>query len=60
MFDYLGGKTLVDHFLAVSNFQKNKLVHMGMSPEKISVLYNFSATNSPPSDLQIIFYLLGG
>lgn len=58
--DLLGGLRAVDKFLAVSVFQKEKLIHMGMDPQKIKVLYNFSKINLPPSNHPGNYWLFVG
>lgn len=58
--NYLGDKALIDRFLAVSNFQRDKLINMGMAPETISVLHNFSEITSPPSDHRGKYFLFVG
>ncbi|MDC1500147.1 glycosyltransferase family 4 protein [Octadecabacter sp.] len=47
--NYFGGLSSVDHFLAVSHFQRNKLLSMGLEPSKVDVLYNFADIKHQPS-----------
>ena len=44
--DALGSKNKVDHYIAVSEFQKQQLVRLGIPQEKLSVLYHFSDLSS--------------
>ena len=37
----LGSLDLVDHFIAVSDFQRGKLVELGVPPERITTVHNF-------------------
>ncbi|MDA9012005.1 glycosyltransferase family 4 protein [Planktomarina temperata] len=48
--NYLGAIDSVDRFIAVSHFQKSKLLNMGLPPSKIDVLYNFADIKEPPSE----------
>ena len=38
---WLGGVDKVDHFIAVSNFLRDKVVEYGIPPEKVTVVHNF-------------------
>ena len=48
--NYFGAINSVDRFLAVSHFQKSKLLNMGLPPSKIDVLYNFADIKEPRSE----------
>lgn len=37
----LGAETAVDHFVAVSDFLRNKMIQHGIAPEKITTVHNF-------------------
>ncbi|MEM3112648.1 MAG: glycosyltransferase [Candidatus Anstonellales archaeon] len=39
--DFLGAKGLIDHFIAVSNFVRSKMIDQGIQASKISTVYNF-------------------
>jgi len=38
---WVGAISGVDHFIAVSQFMRNKMIELGVSPEKITTVYNF-------------------
>jgi glycosyltransferase involved in cell wall biosynthesis len=42
----LGNVDLVDHFISVSNFQRQKLIELGVPGHKISTVYNFADTRA--------------
>ena len=48
--NYFGAINSVDRFLAVSHFQKSKLINMGLPSSKVDVLYNFADIKEPPSE----------
>lgn len=39
--DLLGAKRFIDHFIAVSNFVRSKMIDQGIQASKISTVYNF-------------------
>lgn len=39
--DLLGARNAIDHFIAVSNFQRKKVIEHGISPAKVTTVYNF-------------------
>lgn len=41
---WLGSADYVDHFISVSNFQRDKLVQLGLPAEKITVVHNYKDT----------------
>lgn len=43
---WLGCRSKIDHFLAVSDFQRRKHIDLGVAEEKISTLHNFVDTES--------------
>lgn len=56
----LGARRHVDRFLAVSHFQRDRLVHMGLDEEKVSVLHNFSRSAERASDARGDYFLFVG
>ena len=42
----LGSIDLIDHFISVSNFQRQKLIELGVPSGRISTIYNYSNTSS--------------
>jgi len=48
--NYFGGVSSVDQFLAVSHFQRKKLLRMGLDPSKVNVLHNFANIKHQPSN----------
>ena len=58
--EYLGSKKNVDHYIAVSDFQKQQLVRLGINEEKLSVLHHFADTSyNPPKELGEYFLYVG-
>jgi glycosyltransferase involved in cell wall biosynthesis len=58
--DFLGARDLPKQFIAVSHFQKNKLIELGVSPDKLSVLHHFSDSNcSSPIEQGKYFLYVG-
>lgn len=56
----LGARRHVDRFLAVSHFQRDRLVHMGLDEKKVSVLHNFSKSAETASDVRGDYFLFVG
>ena len=47
-----GAESKIDHFVAPSNFLRNKLIQYGMNPKKISTIHNFiRVADYEPGDL---------
>jgi len=40
--DWLGARSVINHFIAVSNFQRDHLIRLGIPQEKLSVLHHFA------------------
>ena len=58
--DWLGVRSEVDHFIAVSDFQRNQLVRLGVKEEKISVLHHFARpVLNPPQTVGDYFLYVG-
>lgn len=55
----LGASRNIDHFIAVSEFQKKLLVKLGVSEKKLSVLYHFinSVDDSPEHEGEYFLYV---
>jgi glycosyltransferase involved in cell wall biosynthesis len=41
---WLGNADRIDHFIAVSNFQREKLIQLGLPPKRITTIHNFADT----------------
>jgi len=56
-----GAESKVDHFVAPSNFLRNKLIQYGVNPKRISTIYNFIqvADYEPSSQAGEYFVFLG-
>lgn len=58
--DWLGVRSEVDHFIAVSDFQRNQLVRLGVKEGKISVLHHFARpVLNPPQTVGDYFLYVG-
>lgn len=58
--DWLGVRSEVDHFIAVSDFQRNQLVRLGVNEGKISVLHHFARpVLNPPQTVGDYFLYVG-
>lgn len=58
--ELLGARRDVARFLAVSQYQRKCLIHMGLEEEKITTLHNFTRCAESPSDHPGDFYLYVG
>lgn len=58
--DYLGAQNSIDRFLAVSHFQRKKLLNMGLAANKVDVLHNFADIKEQPSDHAGDYFLFVG
>lgn len=56
----LGARRYVDRFLAVSHYQRQCLIHMGLEELKITTLHNFTRCAEKPSRHPGDFYLYVG
>ncbi len=56
----LGDRRLVDRFIAVSNFQRQKLVDLGLPADRLRTLYNFTErSREPPQGTGDYFLFVG-
>ncbi len=56
----LGSSRNIDHFIAVSEFQKKQLIRLGVAENKLSVLYHFkNVFNAPPEHEGEYFLYVG-
>lgn len=56
----LGDKTLIDRFIAVSEYQRMQLVRLGISPEKLRVVHHFAdPVEDPPKEFGEYFLYVG-
>ena len=55
--DILGAKKSINHYITVSNFQKQQLIKLGIPEDRLSVLHHFINTiGSPIKEGQYFFY----
>ena len=55
---WLGSQDKIDHFITVSDFQKNQLYKMGFNRENITTVHNFISLDGFPTDYQEGNYVL--
>ncbi|MCS7064111.1 MAG: glycosyltransferase family 4 protein [Methylacidiphilales bacterium] len=48
--DALGARKKINHFIAVSKYQRDQLIRLGLDSSKISVIYNYTDFASQPPD----------
>jgi len=58
--EFLGARSLVNRFIAVSDFQKQQLVRLGISEDKLTVLYHFAHQVSKPHKKAGEYFLFVG
>ena len=54
----MGSQKLIDHFITVSDYQKNILIDMGIAPEKLTTVHNFIDAEHIPVNFEKENYIL--